>query len=179
MPLPDVDCTDCSASCTSLYEVVGSVVAVAYEAVASQLDPATCDEFVGFVSHAEPNHPGSDYVAGWIASVRPRDRNQSTSSGLMFPLPQVEVAIKLSESGYPTIGGDGAPTFEAMTKAAMHSYSHAEAMMRKIFSSVGRGSQNTILRDCGWQGMSALIPSRPSGGIVAWQFSVSLIAPGW
>jgi hypothetical protein len=178
MPLPDTEC-DTSVSCTTLYEVVGSVVAVAYDAVARQLDPASCDRFTGFVSHAEPNHPDGDYVAGWVARLMPRDRNQNTPAGLVLPIPQVEIGVKLCESGYPTITGDGPPPFEALTNAAMHSYSHAEAMMRKIYANVGLGGQDRILRSCGWQGMSALLPTRPSGGIIAWTFSVSLLVPDW
>lgn len=179
MPLPPTDCETCSPSCTSLYEVVGSVVSVAYEAVAAQLDAATCSGFYGFVSHAEPNHPDGDYVAGWISRLQARDGNQITPAGLMFPRPQVEITVKLCESGYPTIGGDGPPSFEAMSNAAMHSYSHAEAMLRAVFANIGKGSRNRILRDCGFQGFSALTPSRPSGGIISWQFAVSLMAPDW
>lgn len=179
MPLPDAECDTCSASCTTLYEVVGSVVSVAYDAVACQLNPATCGDFMGFVSHAEPNHPDGDYVAGWVARLSPRDQNQTSPSGLLFPIPQVEIGVKLCESGYPTIASDGPPPFAALTNAAMHSYSHAEAMMRAIYANVGKGGQDRILRSCGWQGMSALVPTRPSGGIVAWTFTVSLIVPGW
>jgi hypothetical protein len=156
-----------------------SVVAVAHSAVACQLDAAACDQFVGYVSHAEPNHPEAEYVAGWIARITPRDGNQNTSAGLVYPRPVVEIGVKLCESGYPTIGGDGPPTFAELSSAAMHSYSHAEAMMRAIYANVGKGSQNRILRDCGWQGMSALTPSRPSGGIISRQFTVSLMAPDW
>src|SRR5688572_23011767 len=103
MPLPDVACENCSASCTDLYDVVGSVVKVAYDAVACQVDASLCDDFHGFVSHAEPNHPDGDYVAGWIVGISARDGNQNTRAGLMMPLMVAEVGIKLLESGYPTI----------------------------------------------------------------------------
>lgn len=179
MPIPDADCDTCSATCTSLYEVVGSVVAVAYEAVACQLDPALCDGFTGFVSHDEPNHPEGDYVAGWIASLGVRDRNQNTSAGLMLPIAVAEIGIKLMESGYPTITGEGAPSFDSLTLAAMHSYSHAEAMFRKVIANIGAGSQNRILRDCGFSGVTALAPARPSGGLVGWRFTVTVKPSSW
>lgn len=177
MPLPDTECVDCSASCTTLYEVVHSVAQVAYDAVACQLTPTACDNFTGFVSHAEPHHPNADYVAAWIARIYPRDRNQNTSAGLMFPLMMAEIGIKLVESGYPTIGSEGPPTFGQLDNAAIHSYSHAESMIRRIFANVGKGSQNRFLRDCGWSGMSALTPIAPSGGIVGWTVTVSLTVP--
>jgi hypothetical protein len=178
MPIPDADCDTCSATCTSLYELAGSVLAVAYEAVACQLDPALCDGFHGFVSHAEPNILDGDYVATWVSSLGVRDRNQNTSAGLMLPIATAEIAIKLMESGFPTMTGEGSPSFESLTRAAMHSYSHAEAMFRKVVANIGAGGPNRILRDCGFSGVSALVPARPSGGLVGWQFTVT-VRPTW
>jgi hypothetical protein len=179
MPIPDTSCENCSPTCNSLFDVVGSIVTVAYEAVACQLTPALCENFTGFVSHAEPNHPDADYVAGWIAGIGIRDQNQNTPAGLMLPIPVVEVGVKLAETGYPTVGGDGFPSYAELNNAAMHSFSHAEAMAKAIFANIGKGSRDRILRDCGWMGMSRIIPARPSGGIVSWTFSVSVQAPGW
>jgi len=176
MPIPDLSC-DTTASCTLLYQVVQSVVQVAYDAVAKQVDPAACDDFTGLVTHAEPHHPDGDYVAGWIAGIVPRDRNQNTTAGLVFPRMVAEIGVKLMESGYPTIGQDGPPPLEALAKAALHSYSHVEAMARAIFANVGLGGQDKILRDCGWQGMSTWRPIPPSGGLIGWTFTVSLSVP--
>ena len=177
MPLPDSECVDCSASCTTLFEVVHSVAQVAYDAVACQLTPTACDNFTGFVSHAEPHHPNADYVAAWIARVLPRDGNQNTAAGLMLPLLVADIGIKLVESGYPTIGGDGPPSFEQLSGAAIHSYSHAESMIQRIAANVGKGSRHEILRQCGWTGMSPLTPIAPSGGIVGWTMAVQLRLP--
>lgn len=177
MPIPASDCDTCTAGCTTLYEVVGSVVSVAYEAVACQLEPSLCEGFTGFVSHAEPYHPEGDYVAGWISGITARDGNQNTPAGLVFPLMVAEISIKLMETGYPTVEGDGFPTYQEMTNAALHSYSHMESMARAIFANVGKGGPNRILRDCGWQGMSRWTPVRPSGGLIGWTFSVSLSVP--
>lgn len=176
MPIPDLTC-DIPASCTLLYEVTQSVVKVAYDAVAAQLDPAVCDNFTGLVTHAEPHHPDGDYVAGWIAGIIARDRNQNTAAGLVFPLMVAEIGVKLMESGYPTISGTGPPPLEGLAKAALHSYSHIEAMARAIFANVGIGGRDRILRDCGWQGMSAWRPIPPSGGLIGWTFTVSLSVP--
>jgi hypothetical protein len=69
------------------------------------------------------------------------------------------------------------PSYDSLTRAAMHSYSHAEGMARAIFANVGAGSQNKILRGCGWQGFSDLVPTARSGGMAGWIFGVSLTVP--
>jgi hypothetical protein len=95
----------------------------------------------------------------------------------MFPLMVANIGVKLMEAGYPTVTGDGFPSLESFALAATHSYSHVEAMARAIFANVGRGGPNRILRDCGWQGMTAWRPVAPAGGLIGWRFNVSLTVP--
>lgn len=176
MPIPDLTC-ESTPGCTVLYEVTQSVVQVAYDAVMKVIDPSLCDSFTGLVTHGEPHHPAGDYVAGWIVGIGARDRNQNNAAGLMFPVMTAEIGVKMVESGYPTISGDGPPPFEMLAAAALHSYGHVEAVARAIFANVGRGGPHRILRDCGWQGMSTWRPIQPSGGLVGWTFTVSLTVP--
>jgi len=172
MPLPKFDCEiPCSTQCHSMYDAAHAITKIAFDAVVCQMDPVECEQMTGYVTIGEPNNPLGNYVAGWIDSLEPRERANTQS--LMMPIPVATVNVRILESGYPMINEDGpasVPDFGELNAAAQHSYSHAEGAMRAVYNAI----RTMAISGCGFRSMGALRPVRPSGGMVGWQFSVTL-----
>lgn len=174
MPLPRSDC-DISGDvcCTSIYDAISAVVGVAHAGVVACLGEALCDSVTGYVSIAQPNNPTGDYVAGWMVSMDARAGANAAQQGMMLVVPTLTIGIRLMETGYPMVnegGGGTVPSFNQLNAISLHAYSHAEMMYRRVLNAL----VTRQISCCGFQAIGPLVPVEPSGGLVGYQFTVTV-----
>lgn len=176
---------DCAAPvttcCDTLFDIVEPLVDAAADAVGDCLGTALCpDPFPRYVSHGEPATVLPDYVAGYVAEVRPMPASRSANSSVKQILPPrllVACVVRLVESGHPNIDITGnaiaLPTTEALHYAAGHSYSHAQRALAAML-----GEIPGICRSCNCDSLilTSMRPDGPQGGApglgtqVAWEW---------
>lgn len=171
------DCTTCiDTCCDTVFDACDSIGIVALQALEECETVDCCGAYERIVSVSEPHWLGS-YVATWAAAIEPHPAPQAPNSKLLqFPQAKIRIAVKLMETGWPTIEAGYVtatiPDPAQITALARHSTAHGEAMYRGVMNHLARTNV------CGdFIGSYPLQPVGPSGGMVGWRFEVVVALP--
>lgn len=181
------DCTSpVEPCCDTLYDIVAPLVDAAADAVGDCLGTALCpDPFPRYVSHGQPATVLPDYVAGYIAEIRPMPGSRGANAAAKQILPPrllVACIVRLVETGHPNIDASGGaitlPTAAQLDYAAVHSYSHAQRALAAML-----GEIPDICRACNCDSLvlASMRPDGPTGGVAPlgtqvgweWRFDVT------
>lgn len=181
MAIPSGPCDSGSeARCVSLYDIAAHLVTHSYEAIMEVYPSADCCEALSaYVTMGRGDDGVVDSVIVALADVR----MDAASVPGVFATHTAQFNVILRESGWPTIylDADGAialPAPAEQNAAARHSYSHAEAMYRRLAYLQNTRSLTPDGMPCTRQTIGVLTPLNPSGGVVGWQVPV-FIQLGW
>lgn len=171
MALPGSCASPVTTCCDTLFSIVEPLVDAAANAVEDCLGAALCPTpFPRYVSHNEPATVVPDYVAGWVADIRPMPGSRAANPAvkqIFRPRLLVSCAVRLVETGYPNLETSGTaitlPAVADLHYASEHSYSHAQRALAAMLA-VTVDPQVCLACGCDSITLVSMRPDGPLGG---------------